>query len=867
MKRDRVLKGLGIGAAVLLAIIGAIAGYAFGPTKTTYQPTATAQAAVLAPTSSKAALVDGNGNLNLSETTAIRNVNTPTPASGQGVQGDLLERIAKSNLPSTQFILAQESDSGSSSTDDPCAPEGEKIPAGCPDVGLHSEIHRDIHLPALVVAPLPYPNLPVPFNPPYLSIGEDSCTSATTSSGPTTVPFVVYSNRPIQFSIRYIPAGHPEQVQQLSFGTSDAVTSAFNQAMASATSIDQIPEVIQCLVLTGLSPDTEYQALVGGADTIQGSPFSVNLSFSSAGPETHPALQLSASDGGLMVASQLHLASTTVTIKAFVLPENLLGATPSCAAADQQSQGATDAATQIVELPIAQQGDFPASPAQNAAQNTSGFDRNLIVSFYAPEGANLLVCARTYPGGTSPSWARANPLFESFATALAPDRLVPKFTLTNIQVLTGAAVRYEFTVTNSVGGMTCYLNSWETNAENGHPTDPAPGFSVPWTFCDENFTRQDSSSMLAARSGTPDRVLWIRAVWADGSTRTSQFVFPVTDGDCVGTCVLPADSYYNVSLGSRTAGSAICSDPLPGISCTPPTRQESLGVAQIKVSWEQGRQTGLSQWVISQSTRTFIDTELSSTPQLDLDSHSWTFTDPTPDAFRVLPAVTGTLDVVIDRPVDYTLRFLDGEAPVAGHAVNGCDAGHSALISTGHVDGAGQIRMPNVCVGHSYYAELELTDSAGHQSTWSMLESTNRWLFGAGGYASAPYVDADVTFQLQQGGNSDRALYDLSLNLGLTTVAIDTNALRGCESQFLMIQEHGTVPVRLTSEGLQVQLSIRTFMVAQRGVSADCGLPIDYLDPILVDQLIPLDQLRPGADITIDLPLGYLKISTVIHHE
>ncbi|MBX3104514.1 MAG: hypothetical protein KF867_06015, partial [Cryobacterium sp.] len=861
MNHQRLVQGLGLGAAMVLAITGAIAGYSFGPKTPNYVATGTTPVSVMAQTSPNGALVNDDGSLNLSQSTAIRNVNAPAPASGQNANGssDLLEQIAKSSTPEVDYVFLENSGNGestSSNTDDPCSPQDGKIPAGCPS-GLHSEIHRDLRMPDFAITPVAFPHLPLTPQSTRPVVGLDSCPAFTGSA--TDAPIAIYSTRPMGFAVRYIPVGNPAGVRQANFETPSATATAFNQAVAVATEVSQIPLVVQCVTLTNLVADGAYQAIVSGSDTISGNTYLANLNFSLAGSPVHPELKLLTSQNGSLTATALHPENQDVTIRAYVLVDDAAGPSPTCSQADEQSETTTDASTQIVRLPTQQDQDFPATSGLIASQNApADFTRNQIARFIAPEGSRLLICARWYNAGSSPSWARSHPIFESSATANAPDRLMPKLTLTQIQVLSDQVSSINFTVTNVVGSATCAPKSWRTDIANGNPTRAAEGFSVPWTFCDETFSAQDSNHMLSARSGSADRVIWVEASLSDGSTKRSQFEIPGSIFACGGICAPPADTFYNVSLGTQTVGRGMCSSNLGG-DCTPPTREQSLGVAQVKLSWLPGRQTGLSDWTVSPVTSADVVTAIASVPQLDTNTPAWTFTDPTPDAFRVLPTVTGTLDVVVDRSVDYTLRFLDGSSPVSGVAVNGCDASNTPLVSTGHIDRTGQITMPNICVGHHYYPELELTDSSGAQSVWSMLENAGRWDTSL----QAPSIQADVTYQLQQGGLADLALTDLSLSLGRSSVDLDPDSLRGCTTPYLVIQRNGTVSTQLVGEGLAIHLEIRTYQTYTRGTPGSCRFTLGDAPPIIVDQVIPLNQLRPNTDITITLPMGYLKISTV----
>ena len=140
-------------------------------------------------------------------------------------------------------------------------------------------------------------------------------------------------------------------------------------------------------------------------------------------------------------------------------------------------------------------------------------------------------------------------------------------------------------------------------------------------------------------------------------------------------------------------------------------------------------------------------------PQLDTNEE-WTFGAPT----AARPYVSASYHLVVDRPVDYVIRFTQ----VPGVADASC-AGTGVLEVSGHADAEATISMPGVCLGGFYYAEAVLTDADGVRATWGLVDRSSWW--GTAGIVSAPRLPVTIRYVLDAYGHSFSRVNNLLLML------------------------------------------------------------------------------------------------------
>ncbi|MBX3091737.1 MAG: hypothetical protein KF801_04430 [Cryobacterium sp.] len=826
-----IVAALGLGAG------GIVLGATVAPHSTTPISSGTETVSVISPVATGTP-PEGDGasgdSLRVSPALAEREVHRPADdasAIDPSLQHIIDELTDAPNPVVERMTLDGDADSSDSDVaDDPCAPRDGSDPADCPE-GLHSTVLPIIALRDFSASGQAFP----PTSEEYRLHGNrlgGALWCDGQHSGPSSVPFGILSTAPGSFSIRYWPSAHPDLATTAGdITTSVADQQAFEDAVATARTSSDIPLLRQCFTLEDLEPATAYTAVVSGVDTSGRISPPSTVRFNSSGSPVHPGAQITPIGENLVFVSALHPADETVTVRASVMPD---ADAPSCNEIDHgralSPMTATDASVTSDEI--------------NAVNAPPGFTRKQVSTFAVPEGSTVLVCARWYAAGTSPSWLRVSPNFESSAILQSPDRVEPRVTLTRVTPFAPGLARIRFLVTSAEGNV-CGGGTWDTTI-SGYD-------ALPLTVCDlsgsAGSAAVDSRGYLSDRGESGDLVVRMTSGFSNNATVDTDVLIPSIDGGCRGVCSLPDSAWYEVALGTIDRPTGLCGSSFG--DCTPPTRAISAGTVQLEVSWTQGSTNGRADWAVTPTVDSAPDYVVPEEVQLDLNQE-WTFSDPSYPAgygnIAPLPYVNGTYRLVVDRPVHYLVRFTDG---VPGEASVSCATG-TPLEVRGHADREATIVMPGACVGALYYAEIELVDATGHGTVWNLQDRSHYW--GSASILSVPTIAASMQYDVRAQGSSRSALTNFALMIGASDVgATDTRSGR-CTADGI-VESHGVVDAHLSSiVAIRLQIRIRA---ANHWEPNDCRDFSDDAELRVVEASVPLADLYRPEGVTIDAPEAF----------
>lgn len=831
-----LLPAVSCAAALALAITGAVVGSGFAPHGTANVPSGTETVAVIAPVSTGTEPehnepTSDDEPLPVSEAIAEREVLRPGTGGLDPSMRDLLDALAAAPDPLFELmVLDGDADGeGSPASDDPCAPRGGDTPADCPE-GLHTTVLSLTHLRDFSAGGQAFP----PTQEEFRAHGNPTGGSLW-CDGPEPdadqVPFGILSTAPGTFAIRYWPSERPGEVTTRGgIETSDADRENFLDLVETAEDASELPLLQSCLLLDGLEADTAYTAIVSGTDVFDRVSTPHTLRFHTAGAPVHPGAQIVTIGANLVLVSALHPVDEVVTVRAVVAAPDAI---PSCT--DLPPLGA---GSQLSDVDVS--ADADAVNAQNAPPN---FNHKRVVALAIPEGSTAIVCVRWFEAGDATSWEREQPLFESSAVLQAPDRVLPSLDVTRISPYARGLDTLRVAV-SSAEGNSCGTYRWSADE-----TEPLPARVCNGEWGLRLGGAQEGDGRLRDVGASGDLVVRMTTTFLTGESTETSVLIPSVDGGCRGACPLPEDAWYEVALGSVSQPTGLCGSAF-GEDCTPPSRVVSAGTAQVRVSWSQGETNGRSDWNVTPTVDSAPGYVLPDAPQFDL-LETWTFGEPVfpPGYGYVAPLtyVSGRFNLVVDRPVDYTVRFTTG-AP--GATAERCDGGGLLEVS-GHADREALVIMPGACLGGNYYGELELVDAEGNRAVWNLNDRPNFW---ASGFVWVPTLTAAIRYDINAQTTSFSAIRHLSLSLdGYDSGAVDTRSGR-CTRDGL-VESHGSFTAELHFE-VAMRFEIR--LPGSGSWSADdCSRNLTDDETQVVTMSIPLADLFREEGVTITVPDAY----------
>lgn len=748
---------LAVIAAVAVGVAATLIGQRFAPVETVTTQPATEIVPVLTPIAAGdeppadvPADAEPDAPVVVSVATAEREVTVPaSPSSDDAVDPSLLFFLDELMAwPDALLGLINFGDDERSDGDDPCAPRDGEPDAGCPD-GLRSTILSDTALRDFAAGGQAFP----PTYDEYLANGNPFggslwCDGLEASEGE--VPFGILATAPGTFTLRYWPTENPAAEREAVVTTTAEQLALWEEQVALP---DGWPIVQQCFVIDGIEPDTAYTAVVTGIDTFLRIAPAHTVRFHSEGAPVHPGLQISTVGDNLLFASGLHPTDETLDIRAYLVAPD---AAPACTA----PAGATELSPLTSVDVVADRDEV------NALNALPNFQRKAVRTFVIPEGATAIVCGRWFPAGDAPVWESSQPNFESSAVVQAADRLLPVLSLFDVARFDDAVESIEMRVA-SAEGTECWGWTWTRELDE----------YLPFQLC--------NASVFAGGGAASDGDrLWTRGFRGDlaitviteldtGEKSKTSYLLPAADGGCRGVCDEPARQWFRVALEDVPQGTGLCGSSF-GFDCTPPSREVAAGTATFFVDWVQGHSNGRSDWNITPTVDIPVDYLVPDVPQIDNDEY-WTFTEPS----LTLPWSAASLQVEVDRPVDYTLRFMAG-AEVATR----CDGTGPAEVSGSSVSSGGshliRLQMGGLCLGAQYLAELELVDADGRRTTWGLDRAGSWW--GGTALVIAPALRAEIFYEIraQHVGRSYLRVFELGVN-GSSVGAEETRSGRCLE--------------------------------------------------------------------------------------
>jgi hypothetical protein len=702
----------------------------------------------------------------------------------------LIDELAASADPTYDItVLDGESEGDDSSVgDDSCAPR-EGDPADCPD-GIRSTILPLIHLRDF--------NAGVEMFPPGGVYGNllEVCDPETLNPTDGSIPVGIVATAPGAFNLEFwqtADSGAPHV--EVSVNTPDDQRAAFETAVATAESVDDVPIMKFCLTVAGLEPNTAYTGVLTGlADDLRVMrPHTFR--FNTTGDPVHPGLQLVPIGENLLFASALHPDDETVDIRAFVVDAGTL---PSCALTTGQIFPLTWADTTVD------------TDRLNALNVEATFRQQHSETFRVAPGATVVVCARWFEDGSdTTSWEREQSIYESSAIAQSPDRMVPTLTITDWHDGTASPLQGVQIEVATAEGVACG-GTWWTPEDTSGATGESAIVCRPGNVATSGI--QLDGDRVWDLGFTGDLVVRGQVDVESGFSESS-ILLPAVDAGCRGACVIPADRTYRMTMAGVTV--------------------------DLVESWQPSGGNGQSAWNF---TATFDDAPefvRPDLPQLDTNEE-WTFDTATP----ARPYVAARYHLMVDRPVDYVIRLTQ----VPGVADASC-AGTGVLEVSGHTDSEATISMPGVCLGGFYYAEAVLTDADGVSASWGLVDRSSWW--GRAGIVSAPLLPVTIRYTLDAYGHSFSRVNNLLLLLDSYDSEV-VNGRGGLCSQDGIVEGSGAFDAEL---GAHPTVTFRIQLRDSGSWTADdCSHDLsDEPAETTTVQIDMLDLYRPeGAVIHVD---------------
>ena len=606
----------------------------------------------------------------------------------------VIDALADSPDPTSEITVLDGDAEGDDSSvdDDSCAPRDGDPSGECPD-GIRSTILPLIHLRDFVAG--------VEVDPPGGRFGSllEVCDAATLNPTDGSIPMGIVSTTPASYTLEFRETLDPgARPVIMPVPTPDEQRDAWNTVLATATSADELPQMRFCFTVGGLDANTAYTGVLTGVSDDGRVMPPDTFRFNTAGDPVHPSLKLVPIGENLLFASALHSRYETVDIRVHRVED---GAVPSCDIDASREYGAIAGAdTEVSEDELLALNLLPGSSRQHSE------------TFTVMPGATVVVCARWFNGDGSHSWEREQALFESSAVAQAPDRLIP--TLTIAAWTDGAASplqRVTIDVATAEGSV-CGGTWWT-------PEDPTGASGESAIVCRPGFLRASGVRTEGDRVwdlGFAGDLVVRGRVDLDSGFSEASILLPALDGGCRGVCEAPEDSTYRI----RMAGVDV----------------------DLVETWTPGG-NGQAAWNLTPTVDEAPEYVVPDLPQLD-PSTEWAISTPVWGQ----DYVDYSLPIAVDRPVDFVLRFGGSAGAAARCTYGGTIAGGGTpsptLEVTGHLDGAGTIRMRGVCLGGQYEASLQLTDADGNVATWGLNDRRTWW--GGNAVITAPLLPVHLNY-------------------------------------------------------------------------------------------------------------------------
>ncbi len=615
---------------------------------------------------------------------------------------------------------------------DPCARREGEADDACPD-GIRGTVFSLMAPPDLFVSGIAWPPTLEALIAGDSSRGNVWCDPETPPADGE-VPLGVITPVPATLTITYWPTADPADVRSgPTVTTPAAARSAWQSGFDDGTLLagDWLQH---CFTLPEIEPGIQYTARAIAVDLYDRVAVSRDIRFHGDGAPTRPSLAVHGL-GNLMFASAMHALAESVTIRAFQFP---LGTTPNCDGAGGRTlHPLTNTTTTVTADQLVAQNILPM------------YVRKLTQPYHVQEGATMLVCARWFPAGGSPSWQRDQPTFASEVLAESPDRILPVVTLEGA-TLTGDP---------SVQSIGLGITSAEGTGCGYAGSQVFPESPLPLTLCSSHAFSHGGAryhherGLISDVGFRGDLVVTARVELERGDSAENTVLLPLRDLMCIGgdVCALPAPRWYSIVLPKVEEITGLCGSVF-GSGCTPPSRDVVAGTALIKVAWDRGNTNNRRTWSVLPPVDSSLDYERPDLPQLNTEK-GFTVT--------VNPAnrdATATLELQVDRPVDYTLRLGTIDGPGA------CVHEGGSLVLTGRLERSATISISRLCIGEDYLASIELVDDAGRTAVWGLVDRETWW--GGNAMFDVPGHPVNLNYSWIAQGYSQSRFTNFELGIG-----------------------------------------------------------------------------------------------------
>ena len=773
---------IGIVSALAVAVAAALIGIQFAAPQVNTTPASTVEVPVLAPVATGDEEPEAGA---ISEVIGTDTVTVPGTARDTLPDEvlDAIDTITEADDPALAVTIYNEEEAATSAGD-PCSPVEGDPPADCPE-GMHSVILALDGVRDLYISGMAFPPTQEEYQATSSYTLHPWCPAVTLPE--TRVTFGIFSTIPADFTVTYWPSGAPEYAKTVTARTSDADRAAYTAAQAAGVDIYDLPLQRSCPVLDELALDTAYTVSLSATDMF-GRPATQQSYFNSGGPLGVPGPEISHFGDNVILARALHNEDERVVIQGILATD--ADPSPSCDADPTTEAVISTTESEVTAESLLDQGILPE------------YFHRTNTNFLVPEGSTFVVCVRYYPAADGlPSWETDTPTRLSRIVVQAPDFVRPRVTLESLEVPDGSHV---YLRAGTRQGVPC-----------GEEFDNTlPSGTIPFVLCEPARVSQNliTADEMLNFNYTGELAIHTKIAWPGQDSFVWGAELDLGVQDCRVTCPTPDDEQFAVQLG-------------------PPGSRETA-VANLRVTWEQGRSNGAHFWVnspIETVTPDYVAPEL---PDFDRNAAL--------DDFQInWEAKNVSFEYVlgVDRPVDYTVTLTD---LLPDHFEACVDSPTPILTQSGHTDRTANLHFSGLCLGSEYYLDVTLTDAAGRTAHYSMANGAIYTHLAV----LTPGWDGELVWEIETNGPNNAEVSNFSFYVGGNR--LDTGVpSRYCTADGV-IEASGTTDVTL-SQSVLVTVG-GTWSVPSSWSADNCNSGSTTFPPApRVWQIVTLDQIQWGA--------------------
>jgi hypothetical protein len=756
---------ISIVAALAVGIAAVLIGIQFAASVVAEHPAIPEVAPVIAPiavglTDEQTQSLIDSGDAPGSSIVGSRLVTPPSDLPASGTDAAIFHEITVSG----SGAAADESNGADSlagtpepTADDPCSTTDGSTPDGCPD-GLHSAIFALTGAPALAVTIHPFTapcgTEPVPLNAAGTRVN---------------VPVLISPTAPATLDIAVRPDSGIDGQQWIdAVPTDPALVASWEDARAADTPVESLPGLGTCVILPNLPAGSVYYVDVtahrAGSDNA-----TATVGLNTVGAPTPQGLQISTYGGNGFLAYVDHPVTEQVGIRAYT---GVGAGTARC----DDTRGLTDLSNVTGEdvRHFAREG--------LESNNPAGYDYRYALGYIVPAGTTVLVCAKWYNPGTSPSWEQITPLRTDSAVVESPDAILPVISAQAINGYSYPGAASVVVSAETVEGSGCGLRN--VTLYRGPDFEPDGRWAI---LCAVQGAGAETASGLAdswflREAGfSGDIAVHTTVNGEDGTTRNETRVLPTS----VHRPIFCNEAALNCGTDSYLI-------EIPGY----PHSETDDGLYAIKVTWVAAGNSGLSSWRVTPAAFDVPEQPgdpSAAAPLLD------TFERIRPVLDGVSNGVAADMILRVNTPADYEIHLtgLHGDAPCAlGRPVE-------PLTASGHVDDLTGIHIQGLCYGEQYWASITLTNAHG-TTVWGYDNPGSGWLANL---MTTPRLTVEVEYTATLAVPAGQAVTDFDLQIDRQELDPTHRLASGCVAT--PITNTGTTTMQLGSKArLRIQYQL-----------------------------------------------------------